>query len=58
MSTKVKPGAATLTLPKIKQIPNLLRYVPVQGRYILQEKHEGRWRNVPLVTSESAGGVG
>lgn len=49
-----KPGPATLTLPKRKEAPNLLRYVPVQGRYILQEKHEGRWRNVPLVSSESA----
>ncbi len=40
--------------PKPKEQPQNLRYVPVKGRYILQERYQGRWRDVPLLTSESA----
>lgn len=54
MADTVKPGPATLSLPKSKQIPHLLRFVPVKGRYILQEKVQERWRNVPMISSASA----
>lgn len=52
--SKIAPGAATIRLPKVKMIPHSLRFVPVKGRYILQERLGDAWRNVPLVTSESA----
>ncbi len=50
----IKPSAATIRLPKVKMIPHSLRFVPVKGRYILQERLGDQWRNVPLITSESA----
>jgi hypothetical protein len=51
---EVRPGPVTIRLPKVKMIPHSLRFVPVKGRYILQEKLGEHWRNVPLVTSGSA----
>jgi hypothetical protein len=58
MSDEKKPE--TLTLPKratISPAPGgMLRFVPVDKRYILQQKDQQtkQWQNVPLVTSESA----